>query len=130
MVNKLVSVITKELGIGIGEEFYINDCPITIYRFTEGGLDVRTPDSDEWQASLLSVNTLIKCKIIPLPFNPQMGQEYWTYWNTNFEVWRQTWIGHAADYVNKACGIIFRTKEEALNSRPAKYKELTGKDWK
>ena len=29
----------------------------------------------------------------------------------------------------KSCGCVFRTKEEALAARPAKYKELTGKEW-
>mgnify|MGYP003561970662 FL=1 len=130
MVNNLVSVITKELGIGIGEEFYLNDSPLAVYRFTEGGLEVRTPDSDEWQASIVSVNTFIRCKITLLPFNPQMGREYWTYWNNKFDICRETWMGHATDYARKASGVIFRTREEALNSRPAKYRELTGKEWK
>lgn len=130
MVNNLVSVITKELGIGIGEEFYINDSTLLIYCFTDDGIDVRNRNSDEWQASGISANTLIKCKITLLPFNPQVGREYWTYWNNNFDVCRETWMGHATDYARKASGVVFRTKEEAVNSRPTKYREFTGKEWK
>lgn len=130
MVNNLVSVITKELGIGIGEEFYLNDCKLLIYRFTDGGLYVRDADSDDWRASITTVNNLIKGKITPLPFNPQKGQYYWSYWNPNFDISQETWIGHATDYARKASGVIFRTEEEAFNSRPTKYKEFTGKDWK
>ena len=130
MVNNLVSVITKELGIGIGEEFYLNDCKLLIYRLTDDGLDVRDADSDDWRASVTTVNNLIKGKITPLPFNPQEGQHYWTYWNINFDICRETWIGHATDYARKASGVVFRTEEEAFNSRPTKYCELTGKGWK
>lgn len=129
MVNNLVSAITKELGIGIGEEFYINDSKLLIYRFTDGGIDVRDMDSDDWRASGITVNILLKCKITPLPFNPQKGQEYWTYWDIDFSICPEAWQGNATEYARKASGIVFRTSEEAFNSRPAKYKELTGKDW-
>lgn len=129
MVNNLVSVITKELGIGIGEEFYINDCTLLIYRLTDGGLDVRDADSDDWRASVTTVNNLIKGKITPLPFNPQEGQHYWTYMGSRFTVCETMWKGLAADYARKAAGIIFRSELDALKALPTKYKELTGKEW-
>lgn len=63
-----------------------------------------------------------------IPFKPREGEMYWTYigdWTPHEEFWD----GDAYDCIHKACGCVFRTKEEALKARPERYKALTGMDW-
>ena len=63
-----------------------------------------------------------------IPFEPREGEMYWTYfgdWTPHEEIWD----GDAYDCIHKGCGCVFRTKEEALEYLPLKYKMLTGRDW-
>lgn len=64
-----------------------------------------------------------------IPFEPKLDECYWTYVFSEFKVIKLIWSGGAMALCRKACGIVFRTEEEAIEARPAKYKELTGKEW-
>lgn len=68
------------------------------------------------------------------PFEPKDGEKYWTYaCGDNGPKWWlycEVWDSDAYDYIHKAAGCVFRTKEEAEAALPAKYRELTGREWK
>lgn len=131
MSKNLIPIVAKELGVEIGEDFEVGGSGQ--YRFTETTLEFKHPDG-HYSPAVLSFNRLNENEIIKLPFEPKSGETYWTYagdeespygWRLHSEVWD----GAAYDYIHKASGCIFRTEEEAIEARPAKYKELTGREW-
>lgn len=131
----LIPVIAKELGVEIDEEFDVNipfmgQAKYYRYKLTNIGL-WRRGDGVDWVPASGSLERLVcgDYEIIKLPFEPKLVEAYWTYSYTNFSVVKVRWHLDAEDYYCKACGCVFRTKEEAIKARPAKYKELTGKDW-
>lgn len=133
MSKNLIPIIAKELGVEIGEEFKTASIAGR-FKFNLDGLlaehkEGRVPT---WlTASPLVLKLLItgRCEIIKLPFEPQEGECYWTYNGNDFGIVEIDWTGFASEYCKKACGCIFRTEAEAIKARPAKYKELTGKEW-
>lgn len=133
MIKNLIPVIAKELGVEIGEEFEIKGMNNTKYRFGNDMLESskknQTSGSTVWICSALYLNRLAEIEIIRLPFNPKEGDYYWTYWCKDFSVIRDYWGNTPTDYALKLAGIVFRTQEEAIAARPAKYLELTGKEW-
>jgi hypothetical protein len=84
---------------------------------------------DGWETSMGLINKLGDVEVIKIPFEPQEGEYYWTYNGDAFCIVETDWTGFASEYCKKACGCIFRTEAEAIKARPAKYKELTGKEW-
>lgn len=64
-----------------------------------------------------------------IPFEPKFGDIYYTYGGDNWNVLEVSWTDDAYDYIHKTCGCVFRTKEEALEYLPVKYKMLTGEEW-
>lgn len=132
MSKNLVPIIAKELGVEIGEEFNVTGYAKTIrFKFDETGLLWIDECEKIW--AYTDVSTFFRLidgdvEIIKLPFEPKTGDEYWTYSET-WEVEDWVWTYDFLDLVYKRVGIVFRNKEEAINARPAKYKELTGKEW-
>lgn len=132
MSKNLVPIIAKELGVEIGEEFNVTGYAKTIrFKFDETGLLWIDECEKIW--AYTDVSTFFRLidgdvEIIKLPFEPKTGDEYWTYSET-WEVEDWVWTYDFLDLVYKRVGIVFRTKEEAIEARPAKYKELTGKEW-
>lgn len=133
MTKNLIPIIAKELGVEIGEEFAIEG-DVGRYRFTKTNLEWLDVDhyAEDWIAAEDCVAASLVygfSEIIKLPFEPKVGEIFWTYWQswqvTNF-VWVDGFTNHC---LRKSCGLIFRTEAEALAARPAKYKELTGKEW-
>lgn len=128
MSKNLIPIIAKELGVEIGEEFAIKGIENTKYRFQNDALEVSTINTI-WICSGLHINRLAEIEIVKLPFTPHVGEYYWTYNSDDFSIVETDWAGLAGEYCKKACGCVFRTEEEAIKARPAKYKELTGKEW-
>lgn len=127
----LIPVITKELGVEIGEEFKFKQNGLLdgfTYRFTDKEIQSKCKGK-EWGTSPIDLNIILKQEIIKLPFEPKTGDEYWTYSET-WEVEDWVWTYDFLDLVYKRVGIVFRTKEEAIKARPEVYKRLTGKEWK
>lgn len=126
MSNNLIPVIAKELGVEIGEEFKLDGLK---YRFTDTQLEVLSYPTKTWVMSTIKFNYLNTTKVIKLPYEPKVNDVYWTYAMDDFEPVSVVWLNYATDYTRKLTGTVFRTKEETIEARPAKYKELTGKDW-
>lgn len=129
MTKNLMPIIAKELGVELGEEFEIKGIALYKYRINNDKLEVKVWGG-KWELSTLSVSLLGNIEIIRLPFNPKVNDVYWTYALDNFEPVSVVWLNHATDYTRKVAGTVFRTKEEAITARPAKYQKLTGKEWK
>ena len=135
MGKNLISVIAKELGVEIEEEFRLKG--VEGYKFfidSQGYVQcfsIGTGRFDEEYTAEYDLQYLLKNPndIIKSPFKPKVDEEYWTYSDTDFSVVRVRWYGDATDCCRKACGCTFRAKEEAIAALPAKYKELTGREW-
>jgi hypothetical protein len=133
MGKNLIPIIAKELGVEINEPFKIVGNGDSLWRFTETNLQFYDNHfQDDWvNVKPQSVATLVleTPEIIKLPFEPKVGEIFWTYW-VNWGVTNFKWEDKKANFdFRKFCGCVFRTEEEALRARPAKYKELTGKEW-
>lgn len=65
-------------------------------------------------------------------FKPKDGEEYWTYIGVTEFMWEphcEVWDSSPYDYIHLAAGCVFKTADEAEQALPAKYRELTGKEW-
>ena len=132
MGKSLIPIIVKELGLEFNEPFKIVGNGDNLWRFTETNFQFYDNYfQDDWvnvKPHIVATLLLETPEIIKLPFEPKTGDKYWTY----DEMWRVedwVWTCEFLDLVYKRVGIVFRTKEEAVKARPAKYKELTGKEW-
>ena len=130
MTKNLIPIIAENLGVEIGEEFAFETNVIDelVCRFTDKELQMKK-HTEEWVKAPISLNYFCQQKIIKLPFRPHKGEKFWTY-DMNWRICEWTWLDNFEDYCRKAMGCVFRTKEEAIATRPAKYRELTGKEWK
>lgn len=133
MSKNLIPIIAKELGVEIGEPFKIVGNGDSLWRFTETNFQFYGKHfQDGWvnvKPQSVAILVLETPEIIKLPFDPQDDEHYWTYQGNGFWIVETDWMGLANEYCKKACGCVFRTEEEAIKARPAKYKELTGKEW-
>lgn len=130
MGKNLIPIIAKELGVEIGEEFRIAGSPAIKYRFKNNKMEGQYTVNDDWEIATPLINSLGDVEVIKLPFEPKEGDYYWTYAGDDFCIIRLNWNNrHVYDWMCKACGCVFRTEEEAIKARSAKYKELTGKEW-
>ena len=132
MDKNLMPLIAKELGVEIEEEFKITNDYDFYYKFTLNDLLVRDKNEEDWYVSDDEVFIALirgEEEILKLPFCPNYNEQYWTYKGGRFSTATDIWKGFTYDYISKACGCVFRTKEEAIRERPRIYKELTGKDW-
>ena len=127
MNKNLITIVAEELGVEIGEEFEVEDAGQ--YRFTETRLEYKQSDGS-YSPAILPFNFLNERQIIRSPFEPKLGQSYWTYSADWTPDWEMHWCDASWEHMALKAGCVFRTEEEALAARPAKYKELTGKDWK
>ena len=132
MAKNLIPVIADCLGVRIGENFKIVNRSNFTYQFTEKELiefDDRQPEIPFGIPAPIKISALGNIEIIRFPFKPKKGDEFWSYAGFNFEPVFGTWQGDYDDFVALNAGCVFRTKEDAIAARPAKYKELTGKEW-
>ena len=60
---------------------------------------------------------------------PKRDKEYWTFINDCWELASFRWRDCLSDFLRLRCGMVFRTKEEAVAEIPRVYKEMTGKEW-
>ena len=133
MGKNLIPVIAKELGVKIGEEFNVTGYAKTIrFKFDKTGLLWIDECEKIW--AYTDVSTFFRLidgdnEVIKPPFKPKENEKYWTYFGDKFSVEYTFWGNTTFDYGFESIGCVFRTKEEAIKARPAKYKELTGKDW-
>lgn len=135
MGKNLISVIAKELGVEIEEEFRLKG--VEGYKFFidsrgytqcfsigTGRFDGEYTADYDLQYLLKNPNDIIK-----LPFKPKYGDKYWSYVTPKFNIIGSIWTDNVRDFALLKCGCVFRTKAEAIAALPAKHKELTGREW-
>ena len=115
--------IAKMLGVGLGEVFSIKydegvyNC---YFRFTENGLE-RSPDGvNNWDSAWTSYyhNLLTGREVIVKYWKPKIGDEYYI---PSFAFYPEiryknyVWDGGEIDYFWLTNGLVYKTKEEAIN---------------
>ena len=138
-MKSLIVSIMEQLGVVVGEEFFISDldgniwCDIVSqeevrYKFDGNFLLKQSSETKKWYTDYVYLAQIIygERKIVRLPFTPKKGERYYTY---TFD-WQVTWVDWEDNYFdccNKLAGCIFRSAEEAEAALPIKFKELSGK---
>lgn len=129
----LIPIIAVKLELKLGEEFTLKGYEEERFMFDPSFRFLRYwSDTNKWEIAPCEIlNGLVhgEYEVIKIPFQPKYGEEYWTYGGVNVEVLHCLWKEDFYDYRNKKLGIIFRTKEEAEKALPAKFLEITGKEW-
>ena len=111
--------LAEILGVEIGEEFMLT-CSKAKYRITNNKVEWRGGATEEWQATMLSVNQLLET-MVKLPWQPKEDEEYYYPEFSEEQGYdRMTWGNDDIDKnIQKNVG-VYKTKEEAI----AKAKEL------
>lgn len=133
MEMSLIAVLCERLGLEFNEEFTLKEYETERLMFENGKLYRYYAKNDTWEIApeeILIGIIFNSYEVVKLPYNPKIGQRFWTYW-MDWVITDFLWADNVANFeFRKACGCIFRTHEEALKALPVKYKEITGKEWK
>lgn len=127
----LIPIIAVKLELKLGEEFTLKGYEEERFMFDPSFRFLRYWN-DRWEIAPCEVLYNIvhgEYEVIKLPFQPKYGEKYWTYCGIVCTIVECEWKEDFYDYRNRKLGIIFRTKEEAENALPAKFFEITGKEW-
>lgn len=140
MAENKMAEVARLLGVELDEEFRLtnnignnvsySNCVLKIN--VKEGLMYYIKEYDFWQpcnGSLLNDILAGKYGIKKQPWKPKDGELYWTYFNNNWFVDRNTYSDEPMHHMREKCGAVFRTKEEAIKARPRVYEELTGREW-
>ena len=129
----LIPIIAVNLELKLGEEFTLKGYEEERFMFDPSFRFLRYwRDTDKWEIAPCEIlNGLVHgdYEVIKIPFQPKYGETYWTYVGSLGTVMNCIWKEDFHDYRNKKLGVIFRTKEEAEKALPAKFLEITGKEW-
>ena len=132
----VAKLIMDAYGLQDGERFHIqyknNVVKECYYMFEDKTLKYHnTVSTALYDASYKTFEDIIygRAGIIKIPWKPKLGEYYWTYcvqgsdWEVSFSVWGDAVL----DLCRYKCGVVFRTKEEALKNLESKKKELLEK---
>ena len=144
MSKNLIPDVAHMLGVEIGEEFLIKDnygqCVLAKYKFSNENLLVNVGNKEEnwrecgWFEKLITGEACIE----KLPYKPKVGEYYWTFTacldcngkcTSQWAPLQDAWYGCIDDYMRLKLGLIYRTEAEAEAALPAKYEEVTGKEY-
>lgn len=125
MTKNYMADVAKMLGVELGEEFKIDGSNL-IYKFFENGLYFRGIEG--WLPAKHQVLDLIQgdSKIVKLPWQPDVGDEYYY---PSFDLKRVSnsrWNDETFDFAYKEAGMVFRTKEECEKALPELRKKYLG----
>ena len=130
MAKNLIPKIAKMLGVEVGEEFTIEnaDRKETVVLAMDGlhviqPNNVLGPDHGKLLSNVLQGFYEVKKK----PWEPKYKECYY-YPSISAKGVNQTpWCGVTTDYLLKAFGMVYRTREEAVAHFAEDYEKLTGK---
>ena len=131
-MNYIKEVVEEILPVEIGEEFNVvlDNGEYSIhnpFKFTE--TDLVDKDGDDINNHIGWLITGYYT-IEKLPFVPKMGEKFWTY-GTGLErpyIDQFVWANICYDRERKLLGIIFKTKQEAIDYLPTWQKRLEGEE--
>ncbi len=127
MTKNYMADVAKILGVELKEEFKI-DSSDTIYKFYKNGLCFQCGGA--WLRADNILIDLIKgdSKIVKLPWQPKLGEEYYAPYIKFEIVMVTTWLDTPTDFAYKEAGMIFRTKAECEAALPELRKKYLGGD--
>lgn len=142
MAKNLVPEIAKMLGVALGEEFMIEGKPdYVLFRFEKNGVKVRNARRedvvlDRADAAILKDLILGRRELIKVPWQPKLGEEYWTFANfkqvdSSIPVLQITSVHYTNSFWELAllkAGWVYQTRAEAIAALPAVARE-TGLDF-
>ena len=131
-MNYIKEIVEKVLPVGIGEEFNIifddgRYCMYNPFKFTETDLvDTFGGVFTNYIGRIITG----EYKIEKIPFQPKIGEDYWTYSaGVNVPVIAYySWGNNCYDKERKLLGIIFKTEQEAKDYLPTWQKRLEGEE--
>ena len=132
-MNYIKEVVEKVLPVGIGEEFNVifNDgryCMYNPFKFTE--TDLVCTFGGVFTNHIGRIITG-EYKIEKIPFEPKVGEYYWTYSDCGGNepyIGNYIWCDSYGNKEGKLLGIIFKTKQEAIDYLPTWKKKLDGNE--
>ena len=131
----LIQMIAKELGVEIGERFYIGSeekIEGAYYYFSSTELLYHVPNRTPDYAQYRELADLIygDKKIIKLPFKPKEHERYWYVYVGDDEIGITRFTeANTNDLMRVYCGNCFRTEAEAEKHKYEIYEKLTGRKW-
>ena len=111
--------VAKLLGLELEEEFRIEGISTEwSYRLSDKGL-IGVNENDLRQITLSNILKRLltgEDKIIKLPWKPKEGETYYSpAINDEDNYWPNTWLNDNIDKIRYRRGLVFKTKEEAIN---------------
>ena len=130
----LMPYIIKSLGLEIDEEFTLKgENGLYWYKLGVDGLLFRTWNTEfsHCKSSVLEQILTGKDEILKLPFQPKLGEKYFTILfvdgkQDNLEVYCSIWDGSSIDYMRKHFKIIYRSRIEAEKDKFNGFKRIMG----
>ena len=109
------------LGLELEQEFilttpYGEKANLTTYKITEDGIRYKSATRDDWWATsneILESLLIGELKVVPKPWKPKDGEQYWYYGGNNDETECSNWHGFNFDYYTWKLGNCFKTEKEA-----------------
>ena len=108
------------LGLELGEKFELTYDDVTIneytYKIEEDGFYCKNKQSEDWFAEpSTTLYSLLQglCKVVPKPWKPKYGEQYWSYSLKTNQACCNTFWDFIKDYAMWKSGNCFRTEEEA-----------------
>lgn len=130
MAKNFMAAVAKLLGVELGEEFIIENADRKeIVLLAMDGFhviqpnNVLSPDHGRLLSKVLQGLYEVKKK----PWVPKYKEYYYCPSITQRRVIEFLWLGDTRDYIMKAIGMVYRTKEEAEAHFAEDYEKLTGK---
>lgn len=126
--------VTEMLGVEFEEEFRIKDTSTgnilkDVYRITTQRLERMV--SKEWNMYNGILDNVLsgRYEVVKTPYEPKVGGRCWTYSDEDFEIGIVIFYKTPSMLAMMKSGMLFRTENEAIATRPRIYEELTGKKW-
>lgn len=125
MTKNYMADVAKMLGVELGEEFKM-DGSDKILKFYKNGLCFQCGGA--WLRADSNLIDLIKggSKIVKLPWQPKVGDEYYY---PSFDLKRVSnsrWNDETFDFAYKEAGMVFKTKKECEEALPELRKKYLG----
>lgn len=120
--------IAEMLGLELGQEFRIIDShertiDAALFEITEDGLFSKANNLSGKVTLMLDLILSGKCKVVPKPWKPKNGEQYW-YYDSKNGAECSYWHGFNYDYYSWKTGNCFRTEEETKTKGKEIMEEL------
>ena len=118
MINRMEEV-AKMFGLELEEHFHITKKSYenTVYKFTKDGVAFYDNKLRTWYESVGALAGILtgETEVVKLPWKPAVYDEYYYPIPSDRDLWEsRLWIGDNYDNSRFSRGLVFKTKEEAI----------------